>query len=410
MRDNQRIVITGVGLAAPNGSSLAEFRASLLAGESGVREISLRHVGRVPAGICDFDATRHRSKKENRRGTRAGCIAVYCAREALADAGISSLDPAATGVYIGLTEHGTVETEHELHNLAEYGNDLSFWSHHHNPRTVLNNPAGEITINLGVTGPHYTLGGACAAGNLALVHGAQMLRLGEVEVALAGGVSESTSSFGIFASFRAQGALARHDDPRAACRPFDRARNGIVVAEGGCVMVLETLARARERGARIHGEIAGYAVNSDARDFVLPLGERQAECMRLALARAGIPPEEVDLVSSHATGTVQGDIEEARAIAELFAGHPGVRVNNTKSLIGHAMGAAGILELAGNLPSFADGLVHPTINLDDPDPRCPLPGIVRGRPAAGRVSVILNNSFGMLGINSAVVVRSPGQG
>jgi 3-oxoacyl-[acyl-carrier-protein] synthase II len=407
MEESQRIVITGIGLTAPNGNDLAEYRASLLAGESGVREVSLRHIGRVPAGICDFDVTRYRSKKDNRRGTRAGAIAVYCAREALADAGLASIDRAATGVFLGLTEHGTVETEHELHNLAGYGNDLAFWSHHHNPRTVLNNPAGEVTLNLGVTGPHYTLGGACAAGNLALIHAAQMLRLGEVELALAGGVSESTASFGIFASFRAQGALAASRDPRAACRPFDRGRNGIVVAEGGCVMTIETLARARARGARIYGEIAGYAVNSDARDFVLPFGGRQAECMALALKRAGLRPGDVDLVSSHATGTPQGDIEEARAINTVFAGNARPLVNNTKSLIGHAMGAAGALELAGNLPSFTDGRVHPTVNLDDPDPQCALAGIVAGRSVGAEVRVILNNSFGMLGINSVVVVKKP---
>ncbi len=407
MTDSERIVITGVGLTAPNGNSLGEYRAALLAGKSGVGEIDLRHVGRVPAGVCDFEQTRYRSQKENRRGTRAGCISVYCAREALKDAGMdfSGFDPAACGVYLGLTEHGSVETEDEIHHLARYDNDLSFWSHHHNPRTVLNNPAGEITINLGITGPHYTLGGACAAGNLALIQGAQMLRLGEVDMALAGGISESTSSFGIFASFRAQGALARNDDATAACRPFDRGRNGIVVAEGGCVMVLETLERARSRNATIHGEIAGYAVNSDARDFVLPFGERQAECMRLALNKAAMTPEEVDLVSSHATGTPQGDLEESRAINAVFAGED-VMVNNTKSLIGHAMGAAGVLELAGNLPSFTDAMVHPTINLEDPDRQCHVPGMIANNAvAAPGVKVILNNSFGMLGINSVVVVR-----
>src|SRR5665647_534670 len=181
---NQRIVITGVGLAAPGAANLTDFRANLLAGISGITTIDLRYMGTYPAGICDFAETRYRKKRENSRGTRAGCISVYCANEALIDAGIdfSEYDRAATGVYIGLTEHGTVETENEVYNIAQYNNDVNYWTHHHNPRTVLNNPAGEITMNLGLTGPHYVIGAACAAGNAALIQGGQMLRLGEVDL------------------------------------------------------------------------------------------------------------------------------------------------------------------------------------------------------------------------------------
>src|SRR5678816_1239058 len=166
-----------------------------------------------------------------------------------------------------------------IHEVAQYGFDLSFWSHHHNPRTVANNPAGEVALNMGITGPHYTIGAACAAGNAGLIQGAQMLRLGDCDLALAGGVSESIHTFGIFASFKSQGALATHQDPTKASRPFDVKRNGIVVAEGGCVYVLERLDDALARKAKIYGELAGYAINTDATDFVLPNPERQAECM-----------------------------------------------------------------------------------------------------------------------------------
>lgn len=406
--EKQRIVITGVGLAAPNASSLKDFRRKLLAGISEIQTIDLRYVGKVHAGICSFDETMYRKKKENKRGTRAGCIGVYCANEALLDAGIdfSQYARESTGVYIGLTEHGTVETENEVYNISKYDYNVDYWTHHHNPRTVLNNPAGEITMNLGITGPHYSVGAACAAGNAALIQGAQMIRLGEVDMALCGGISECTGSFGIFASFKAQGALAEHDDPTKASRPFDRDRNGIVISEGGCVYVLERLDRALERGVRIYGEIAGYAMNSDARDFVLPYGPRQAECMLLALKRAGLAPEDIDIINTHATGTRQGDVEECRAIRDVFAASSSTYINNTKSVIGHAMGAAGVLELAGNLPSFEDGLVHPTINLDNLDADCALPNIVANSPKQlDNVSTILNNSFGMVGINSAVIVR-----
>lgn len=406
--DDQRIVITGVGLTAPNANSLAEFRAALLAGRSGVRRFETRYFGPTLAGVCDFDELKYQRRKDLRRGTRAGSIGIYCAREAVADAGLDwqKVDKSAVGIYVGVTEHGNVETENEIYLLKGYDYDTQYWSHHHNPRTVANNPAGEISLNMGVTGPHYTVGAACAAGNAGIIQGVQMLRLGECTVALCGGVSESIHTFGIFASFHSQGALARHEDPTKASRPFDIARTGIVVAEGGCMFVLERLSQAKARGAKIYGEIVGYAMNSDAVDFVLPDPSRQAQCIELALRRAGLQPADVDVVSTHATGTTTGDIQEAAALRRIFDGQGRTLFNNTKSFIGHAMGAAGALELAGNLPAFEDRLCHPTINLDQIDPECEIPGLVANRPEPmERVEVILNNSFGMLGINSVVIVK-----
>jgi 3-oxoacyl-[acyl-carrier-protein] synthase II len=405
-----RIVITGVGLTCPIGNSLRELRGQLLEGRSGVSEFETRYMGRVLAGVCHFDELRHQKRKELRRGTRAGSISVYCAHEAVADAGLdwANVRKDRVGVYLGITEHGNVETENEIFEISKFDYDTSVWSHHHNPRTVANSPAGEVTLSLGITGPHYTIGAACAAGNIGFIQGAQMLTLGEVDLAIVGGVSESIRTFGIFASFKAQGALASHSDPARASRPFDRDRNGIVVAEGGCLCTLERLSDARMRGARIYGEIVGYAINSDATDFVLPCPRRQGECMRRALARAGISAGEIDILSSHATATDQGDVEECIAIREVFGGCEKLAVNNTKSFIGHAMGAAGALELAGNLPAFRDGLAHATINLDNLDPACDCgaPQIVANRPRdMGQVDYILNNSFGMLGINSVLIVR-----
>jgi 3-oxoacyl-[acyl-carrier-protein] synthase II len=408
MTDSERIVITGVGLASPNGDTLHAFRRNLLAGVSGITAIEVRFMGRVLAGVCEFDECKHHSKRERRRGTRAGSISIYCACEALEAAGIhiAAIDRSRVGVYIGITEHGTIETENEIALIREYGDDTKFWSPHHNPRTVANNPAGEVTVKLGVHGPHYTIGAACAAGNAGLIQGAQMLRLGEVDLALAGGVSESIGSFGIFASFAAQNALAHHEDPTKASRPFDSARNGIVVAEGGCIFTLERLADAKKRGAPIVGEVVGYAMNSDAADPVYPEPERLAECMRLAISRAGISEGDINIVSTHATATEVGDEQEAKALRQVFSDCRSVYVNNTKSFIGHAMGGAGALELAGNLPSFEDGIVHPTINVTELDPKCAVRNLVMNEPKEiGRVDYILNNSFGMLGTNSAVVVK-----
>ena len=406
---NSRIVITGIGLTAPNGNNLKEFRHNLLNGVSGVQEYETRYMGKVLAGVCDFDELKYQKKKERRRGTRVGSVSIYCSREAFFDANIDleSIDRSRVGVYLGTTEHGNVETENEVYNISKYDYDTKFWSHHHNPRTVSNNPAGEVTLNMKITGPHYTIGAACAAGNMGVIQGAQMLRLGEVDLALAGGVSESIHTFGIFASFKSEGALAEHEDSTKASRPFDKNRNGIVCSEGGCVYTLERLEDAEKRGAKIYGEIVGYASNSDAIDFILPDPGRQTQCMRLALDRAGLKPDDIDILNAHATATQMGDIQETKAIRDVFGNDSKTRVNNTKSFIGHTMGAAGTLELSGNLPSFEDNIVHPTINLDDLDPECAVNNLVANTPEKiPSVNYIMNNSFGMFGINSVLIVKN----
>ncbi|HPG17205.1 MAG TPA: beta-ketoacyl-[acyl-carrier-protein] synthase family protein [Opitutaceae bacterium] len=404
-----RIVITGVGLTAPNGNNLSEFRNNLLTGVAGIESVDVRYMGKLIAGLCHFDPLKYQKKKELRVGTRAGSISIYCAREAVADSGVAwdSFDKNRVGVYIGCTEHGNVETENEIYSLSQYNYDTKYWSHYHNPRSVANNPAGETTLNLGITGPAYTLGAACAAGNLGVIHAAQMLRLGEVDLAICGGVSESPGTFGIFAAFKSQGALASHENPHKASRPFDKARNGIVISEGGCLYTLERLDDALARGAKIYGEIAGYHVNSDATDYVLPYPPRQSECIRKAIAHAGMTPRDIHIVNTHATSTPMGDVQECEAVRTIFGPDcTDTYVNNTKSFIGHCMGAAGALELAGNLPSFTDRIVHPTINVDELDPKCELAGLVINQPkAVAKVDTILNNSFGMLGINSTLIVK-----
>jgi 3-oxoacyl-[acyl-carrier-protein] synthase II len=373
-----------------------------------VRNYNIRYVGDTHAGVCEFEGTKYQSRRDARRGTRAGTVGIWSAGEAIARSGLdwANIDKSRVGIYVGITEHGNVETENEIYSISQFNYDTSVWSHHHNPRTVANNPAGEIALNLGITGPHYTIGAACAAGNAGIIQGVQMLRLGECDLAIAGGVAESIHTFGIFASFKSQGALASHSDPTKASRPFDKERNGIVVSEGGCLYILERLSDAKKRSAKIIAEIVSYAINTDATDFVLPNPERQAQCVRMALARGGLSPEQIQIVSTHATGTTSGDNQECEALRQVFSGVNSVRFNNTKSFIGHTMGAAGALELAGNLPSFEDGVCHATINVDNLDPQCALDGLVINQPQElRRVDYILNNSFGMLGINSVLIVR-----
>ncbi|MCE2799198.1 MAG: beta-ketoacyl-[acyl-carrier-protein] synthase family protein [Planctomycetaceae bacterium] len=406
--DDQRIVMTSVGLTSPNGTNLESYREALLAGRSGVRNYNIRYVGDTHAGVCEFEGTKYQSRRDARRGTRAGTVGIWSAGEAIARSGLdwANIDKSRVGIYVGITEHGNVETENEIYSISQFNYDTSVWSHHHNPRTVANNPAGEIALNLGITGPHYTIGAACAAGNAGIIQGVQMLRLGECDLAIAGGVAESIHTFGIFASFKSQGALASHSDPTKASRPFDKERNGIVVSEGGCLYILERLSDAKKRSAKIIAEIVSYAINTDATDFVLPNPERQAQCVRMALARGGLSAEQIQIVSTHATGTTSGDNQECEALRQVFSGVDSVRFNNTKSFIGHTMGAAGALELAGNLPSFEDGVCHATINVDNLDPQCALDGLVINQPQElRRVDYILNNSFGMLGINSVLIVR-----
>jgi 3-oxoacyl-[acyl-carrier-protein] synthase II len=400
--------MTSVGLTSPNGTNLESYREALLAGRSGVRNYNIRYVGDTHAGVCEFEGTKYQSRRDARRGTRAGTVGIWSAGEAIARSGLdwANIDKSRVGIYVGITEHGNVETENEIYSISQFNYDTSVWSHHHNPRTVANNPAGEIALNLGITGPHYTIGAACAAGNAGIIQGVQMLRLGECDLAIAGGVAESIHTFGIFASFKSQGALASHSDPTKASRPFDKERNGIVVSEGGCLYILERLSDAKKRSAKIIAEIVSYAINTDATDFVLPNPERQAQCVRMALARGGLSPEQIQIVSTHATGTTSGDNQECEALRQVFSGVNSVRFNNTKSFIGHTMGAAGALELAGNLPSFEDGVCHATINVDNLDPQCALDGLVINQPQElRRVDYILNNSFGMLGINSVLIVR-----
>lgn len=406
--DDHRIVITGVGLTSPNGNTLAEYRQALLDGRSGVDRYHIRYIGDTLAGQCDFDELKYQKRREVRRGTRAGSVGIYCAREAVADSGAEwdAINPDRVGVYIGVTEHGNVETENEINEIKAFDYDTTVWSHHHNPRTVANNPAGEITLNMGITGPHYTIGAACAAGNAGLIQAAQMLQLDECDFAIAGGVSESIRTFGIFAGFASQGALADHENPARASRPFDQQRNGIVVSEGGCLFTLERYRDASQRGAKIYGELVGHAITSDASDFVMPNPKQQARCMNLALQRAGVSADDIDLVSTHATATESGDIQECAALRQVFGDSGNAKINNTKSFIGHAMGAAGALELAGNLPAFDDGICHATINVDALDEQCALRGLVINEPQQiSSVKYLLNNSFGMLGINSVAIIK-----
>ncbi|HVS19565.1 MAG TPA: beta-ketoacyl-[acyl-carrier-protein] synthase family protein, partial [Planctomycetota bacterium] len=276
------------------------------------------------------------------------------------------------------------------------------------PRLMVNACAGNVSIKFDLKGANTATATACATGGHSIGSAFYLIQRGSADVMFAGG-SEAAISHLCIGSFAAMKALStRNDAPEKASRPFDRDRNGIVASEGGALYVLERRDDALARGARIVAELVGWHVNSDGTDFVLPDSAGQEACMRGALRHAELAPEAIDVINTHATSTPSGDEIECRAVRAVFGDSPDVRVNNTKSFIGHAMGAAGALELAGNLPSFTDGLVHPTINVENLDPECELSGLVLDTPARpARIDHVLNMSFGMLGINSAVVVARP---
>ncbi len=407
--DSERVVITGIGVVSPCGNSLQDLREKVLLKKSGVALVEIPYVGKKPAGVCSFDELKFQTKRMRARGTRAGSIAIYCANEAVLDSSIDweSVDKSRVGIFLGIAEHGNAESEKELKDFFTVNNQkISLFSHQHTFKTIANSPAGEVSVNLKVTGPHFTIGGACASGNMGLIQGTQQILLGEVDYALAGGLSESTEAFGTFASFISQGALADHAEADKACRPLDINRNGLVVSEGGGVYFLERLSSAKKRKAKIYGEIFSYHYNSDAADYILPSHERETECMGLALKKAGLLPSDIDLVNLHATGTVSGDIQECIAVRSLFDKSEKTYINATKGFLGHAMGAASVLELAANILSFEDGIIHSSINVDQVDPECELKNFVyRDHIEKKDIKLILKNSFGMMGINTSLIVK-----
>lgn len=318
--DNQRIVITGIGLTAPNGNSLGEFRTSLLAGRSGVAPYEIRYVGSTLAGVCNFDELRYQKKKDLRRGTRAGSVGIYCASEAIADSGLDwpNVDKSMVGIYVGVTEHGNVETENEIYELRGFDYDTKFWSHHHNPRTVANNPAGEISLNLGITGPHYTVGAACAAGNAGIIQGAKCCDW----------ASATSRSPAVFPKVSARSASlpasrAKGRWPRTTTRPRPRVRS-----------TSSATASSFPKGAVCtcsSGSPTRSAVRKDLRRSRRLRHEQRCQRLRAAQrpapgrvrepgAQAGRPrTEQVDIVSTHATGTSSGDVQECAALRSILA-------------------------------------------------------------------------------------------
>ncbi len=404
-----RAAVTGIGAITPIGHGADGLFDGIVAGRSGVRLIERFDASpfhcRVAAEVVDFDPLQHLDARQARRLDRFAQFAVVCGRQAVADAGLdlACLDRDRAGVFIGTALGGAAFAEEQHHVYLREG------IRRVRPTLALSVFGGaascNIAIDLGLCGPSSANSDSCASGTIAIGEAARLVRSGEVDVMLAGGVEVPLTPmiFGAFDLIRAMST--RNDAPAAACRPFDRGRDGFVMGEGAAVLVLERLEHALARGARIYGEVLGYASTNDAYHMTAPLpdGAQAIRAMRLALADAGLAPAQIDHINAHASSTPLNDPTETRAIKAVFGPHATrLPISGTKSMHGHALGAAGAIEAAICMLTLARDYLPPTINLDDPDPACDLDYV----PHHGRwqrVRYVMSNSFGFGGINAVLV-------
>lgn len=409
--DDQRIVVTGLGVAAPLGVGVAPFWANMLAGKSGASLCTLYDIGdapvRIAAQVPDFDPKNYMDAKEARRISRASQFAVAAAREALADAGISVTEHNRDriGAMIADGSSSAIDTEQAVETIITRGSAKV------NPFYITlslpNMPSCQVSIQLGLTGYNTTIATACAASTQSIGEAANVLLRGDADVMLAGGAEAPIARLSL-ASFGAARTLSvRNDDPTAASRPFDVDRDGFVLGEGAGVLVLERLSDAKKRGATIVAEVVGYGSTSDAYHVTSPHpeGRGAARAMQMAIARAGLTPADIDHINAHATSTHVGDIVETLAIKHVFGDRAHqIPITAPKSMIGHLTAAAGAVEAVTTVLTLRDQIIPPTINLHNPDPQCDLDYVPHTARRA-RVDVALNNSFGFGGINAVVAFK-----
>lgn len=404
-----RVVVTGVGAITPIGHGAAGLLEGIRTSRPGVSLVERFDTSafscHVAAEVADFDASRHLDAKQVRRLDRFAQFAVASARQAIADAGLdlAHVDRDRAGVFIG-TALGGASFAEEQHNVY-----LREGIRRVRPTLALavfgGSASCNIAIDAGLTGPTSANSDSCASAAIAIGEATRLIRGGEVDLMLAGGVECPLTPliFGAFDIIRAMST--RNGNSAAACRPFDKGRDGFVMGEGAAVLVLERLEHAQRRGATIYGEILGYGSTNDAYHMTAPLpsGDQAARAMRLALADAGLRPEQVDHINAHASSTPLNDSTETRAIKTVFGEHARcIPISGTKSMHGHALGASGAIEAAISMLTLRLDYVPPTINLDEPDPECDLDYVPhRGREQ--RVHYIMSNSFGFGGINAVLV-------
>ncbi|WP_329009585.1 beta-ketoacyl-[acyl-carrier-protein] synthase family protein [Micromonospora rifamycinica] len=403
------VMITGMGLFSPVGRGVDATFAALTTGRSGLSRPPEGHPAAASlevAGVLPpIDARTVATGPETRVLDRVVLFALLTAADALADAGIEvgrDVDPGRIGVIVGGVG-GMATLESQV--IARVARGRSAVSPYLLTGILPNMASARIAIAHGIRGYSSAVGTACASGAQAVADAARLIRAGEADVVLCG--ASEAPLFPTFAdTFGNARALARGwADPAEASRPFDRRRNGFVLAEGAALLVLERAGHAAARGARTYAEVAGYGSTTDAHHPTIPRpdGEGAADCMRAALASGNVAPAEVGYVNAHGTGTKLGDIAESAALGKVF-GVGGVPVSSTKALTGHLLGASGVVEAAACALALRAGLLPPTYHLDDPDPDCPADH-VRDTPRGTRTDLALTNSFGFGGQNVSLLLR-----
>ena len=409
-----KVVVTGLGIITPIGTGLNQFWNAAIEGHSGISKIpSFENLpidayrSRIAGQIHDFDPLDSIDEKYASRVDRYAQLGLVAAKEALENAGVEMEreNPDRVGVMIGAGMGGMMMGEREISQL--YGTNKPNRVHpNFIPTITLNSASGIIAMAFGARGPNITISTACSSSIHAIGHALNTIRAGKADMVIAAGADASITPL-VFAGFCSLRALSSryNDHPTHASRPFDRGRDGFVMGEGAGALILETLQHAKRRRARIYAEVAGYASSSEAYHMVVPKedGAEIAKTMRLALDDAQLRPGQVDYVNAHATSTMVGDEVEIRGLRQVFKSRANkLFINATKSLIGHTLGAAGALGAITSIMTLHTGIVHPTLNFQDPDPECQLDGI-SGKTREARLKVAMTNAFGF-GSNNGVLI------
>jgi 3-oxoacyl-[acyl-carrier-protein] synthase II len=408
---DRRVVVTGLGLISPLGTGVEKNWEALMAGRSGIVPITRFDTSDFPtkfAGeIPDFNPLDWIEKKDVRKMDLFIQYAMGAAEQAMQQSGLRITEDNAdnVGVLVGVGIGGlcTIEENHMIFLESRLKRITPFFI----PKLISNLAPGQISIRYGARGANFSTTSACASGSHAIGEAYRMIRAGYLDAAITGGAEAAITSLGVGGFIAMRALSTRNDNPTAASRPFDRERDGFVMAEGAASLILEERESAIARGAKILAEVVGYATNADAYHITSPSpdGQGAAKCMQRCLEDGDLDPNEVDYINAHGTSTPQGDVAETHAIKHVFGEHAArIAVSSTKSMTGHTLGAAGAIESAYTVLAILNSAIPPTINYDYPDPECDLDYVPnRSRPA--KIRLALKNSFGFGGTNTTVAFR-----
>lgn len=410
----KRVVVTGIGALTPVGNTLPEYWNGLINGVSGADYITQfdasKFKTRFACEVKNFDPTRFLDKKEARKIDRFTQFSLIVSDEAMADAGLNqgNINPDRTGVVFASGIGGLITFQNEVTDFAK-GDGTPRFNPFFIPKMILDIASGQISMRHNLRGPNFAVVSACASSTNAIMEAFNLLRLGKADILLTGGSEAVISEAGV-GGFNAMKAMSeRNDDPKTASRPYDKDRDGFVMGEAAGMLVLETLDHALARGAKIYCEIAGCGATADAHHITAPhpegLGARNV--MKAALEDAGMEPSEIDYINTHGTSTPLGDGAEVKAILNVFGDHAyNVNISATKSMTGHCLGAAGVIEAIACIQSIVHGIVPPTINhfTDDPD-LDPKLNFTFNKSQQRTVNAALSNTFGFGGHNACVIVK-----